>query len=49
MKLLRLIRSLSPIGVQAHMGKRGLQLFQERFDFASLVRNLLPVLEAARL
>jgi glycosyltransferase involved in cell wall biosynthesis len=29
---------------QAQMGKRGLQLFHERFDFASVARNLLPVL-----
>jgi len=33
-----------PAGKQAEMGKRGLQLFQERFDFASVARNLLPVL-----
>jgi hypothetical protein len=38
-----------PIGEQAHTGKRGPQLFQERLDFASVARNLLPVLEAVRL
>ncbi|MEA5413979.1 glycosyltransferase [Synechococcus sp. BA-132 BA5] len=38
-----------PAAEQAQMGKRGLQLFQQRFDFASVARTLLPVLEAARL
>jgi glycosyltransferase involved in cell wall biosynthesis len=37
-----------PAGEKAQMGKRGLQLFQERFDFASVAKTLLPVLEAAR-
>jgi len=37
-----------PPGEQAQMGKRGLQLFQERFDFASVARALLPVLGSAR-
>lgn len=31
---------------QQEMGQRGLQLFHDRFDFASVARNLLPVLEA---
>jgi len=38
-----------PAAEQAQMGKRGLQLFQEHFNFASVARTLLPVLEAARL
>jgi glycosyltransferase involved in cell wall biosynthesis len=29
------------------MGKRGETLFRERFDFASVAKNLLPVLNAA--
>jgi len=33
-----------PAGDKAEMGKRGLHLFQERFDFASVAINLLPVL-----
>jgi glycosyltransferase involved in cell wall biosynthesis len=37
-----------PPGEQAQMGKRGLQLFQVRFDFASVARALLPVLRGAR-
>jgi glycosyltransferase involved in cell wall biosynthesis len=36
------------VGEKAQMGRRGLQLFQKRFDFASVARTLLPVLEAAR-
>jgi glycosyltransferase involved in cell wall biosynthesis len=32
---------------RAEMGERGRQLFAERFDFASVARNLIPVLEAA--
>jgi glycosyltransferase involved in cell wall biosynthesis len=36
-----------PDADQARMGNRGLLLFQERFDFASVASNLLPVLEAA--
>jgi glycosyltransferase involved in cell wall biosynthesis len=36
-----------PAGEQAQMGKRGLQLFQQRFDFASVARNLLPVLASS--
>jgi glycosyltransferase involved in cell wall biosynthesis len=36
-----------PAGEQAQMGRRGLQLFQERFDFASVARNLLPVLASS--
>lgn len=31
-------------GEQAQIGKQGPQLFQERFDFASATRSLLPVL-----
>ena len=30
---------------RAKMGERGLQLFAERFNFASVARNLIPVLE----
>jgi glycosyltransferase involved in cell wall biosynthesis len=37
-----------PAGEKAQMGKRRLQLFQERFDFASVARNLLPVLPSSR-
>jgi glycosyltransferase involved in cell wall biosynthesis len=33
-----------PAAERTQMGRRGLQLFQERFDFASVARNLLPVL-----
>jgi glycosyltransferase involved in cell wall biosynthesis len=36
-----------PDGEKQQMGVRGEELFRERFDFASLARNLLPVLEAA--
>jgi len=36
-----------PAGEQAQMGKRGLQLFQEHFDFASVALNLLPVLASS--
>jgi glycosyltransferase involved in cell wall biosynthesis len=35
-----------PAAEQAQMGNRGLQLFNERFDFASVARNLLPVLQS---
>jgi glycosyltransferase involved in cell wall biosynthesis len=38
-----------PAAELAQMGKRGLQLFQESYDFASVARTLLQVLEAARL
>ena len=34
-----------PASEQAQMGERGKQLFQERFDFASVARNLLPALD----
>jgi glycosyltransferase involved in cell wall biosynthesis len=37
-----------PAAEQAQMGQRGLQLFQERFDFVSVARHLLPVLRGAR-
>jgi glycosyltransferase involved in cell wall biosynthesis len=37
-----------PAAEQVQMGKRGLLLFQERFDFASVARNLLPALRGAR-
>ncbi|MCT0208298.1 glycosyltransferase [Synechococcus sp. CS-1332] len=37
-----------PAAEQARMGERGAQLFRDRFDFASVARNLLPVLESAR-
>ena len=33
---------------RAKMGERGLQLFAERFNFASVARNLIPVLEDRR-
>ena len=36
-----------PDGEKQQMGVRGEELFRERFDFVSLARNLLPVLEAA--
>lgn len=36
-----------PMKEKKHMGLRAEQLFRERFDFASVARNLLPVLEAA--
>ena len=36
-----------PAQEKASMGQRSEQLFRERFDFASVARNLLPVLEAA--
>jgi glycosyltransferase involved in cell wall biosynthesis len=32
---------------KALMGQRGEQLFRKRFDFASVARNLLPLLETA--
>ena len=36
-----------PADQQGQMRQRGVQLFREQFDFASVARNLLPVLEAA--
>ena len=36
-----------PAEEKASMGQRSEQLFRERFDFASVARTLLPVLEAA--
>jgi glycosyltransferase involved in cell wall biosynthesis len=36
-----------PDGEKQQMGVRGEECFRERFDFASVARNLLPVLEAA--
>lgn len=33
--------------VRADMGARGRELFAERFDFASVARNLIPLLESA--
>jgi len=36
-----------PAAEQVQMGQWGLQLFQQRFDFASVARSLMPVLEAS--
>jgi glycosyltransferase involved in cell wall biosynthesis len=36
-----------PLAARAEMGERGRQLFADRFDFASVARNLIPVLEDA--
>jgi glycosyltransferase involved in cell wall biosynthesis len=36
-----------PAEAKTQMGLRGEQLFSERFDFASVARNLLPVLQGA--
>ena len=32
---------------RSEMGERGMQLFADRFDFASVAKNLMPVFEAA--
>ena len=36
-----------PWAARSEMGERGMQLFAERFDFASVASNLMPVLEDA--
>ena len=38
--------AMSPLA-KSEMGERGRQLFSERFDFASVGKNLLPVLQGA--
>ena len=43
---LRKVLAMTP-AARSEMGERGMQLFAERFDFASVAKNLMPVFEAA--